>query len=340
MRYLIIILLLCSISPYSLAQRDKPTLAYLGFEGDFDVNVTATPTLIEQMLYMDNLNERIYPSYVETNGDFVTVCRTQSPFIEGPQYVATVSLYAQEPGGYIARGQGQFPTYYPVYRYQYLWNTGETTPILTATITQTTTYTLTVTDPAGCQAVKIFTVKVPTATMTDCDLVNSPGNALINIRVTDGNPLHMRFINGIRQTPDAPTNNILFTVPLGSPAVLRIVTAEYCELIFNYSGNDCDVTPQFRKEKQPEISTTENQIELYPNPANERVNINYRFASLEATAQVLICDVQGKEVFRQSLKGTKGETDISTVSWSPGVYICKILDGNRQISVQKLVITR
>jgi hypothetical protein len=32
MRYLIIILLLCSISPYSLAQSDKPTLAYLGFE--------------------------------------------------------------------------------------------------------------------------------------------------------------------------------------------------------------------------------------------------------------------------------------------------------------------
>jgi hypothetical protein len=337
MRYLIIILLLCSISPYSLAQRDKPTLAYLGFEGDFDVNVTATPTLIEQMLYMDNLNERIYPSYVETNGDFVTVCRTQSPFIEGPQYVATVSLYAQEPGGYIARGQGQFPTYYPVYRYQYLWNTGETTPILTATITQTTTYTLTVTDPAGCQAVKIFTVKVPTATMTDC--TEDPSNANIIITVTDGTPPYMRFIDGIRGQDHTDNDNVPFVFSPVNSAILRIVTAEGCELIFNYTQG-CDVQGLFRKEKPQEIITTGNQIELYPNPANERVNINYRFASLEATAQVSICDVQGKEVLRQSLKGVKGETDISTAQWSAGVYICKILDGNRQISVQKLVITR
>jgi hypothetical protein len=305
---------------------------------NFSVDVTATPTLIEHMLYQDNLYETIYPSYVETNGSSVTVCRRETPFIEGPQYAATISLYAQEPGGYIARRQGMFNIYYPVYRYQYLWNTGETTPILTATITQTTTYTVTVTDPAGCQDIKIFTVKVPTAQMTDCE--EDLDNTTITIAVTDGTPPYMRFVDGVQFPDHTQNNNVPFTVLLGSPAILRIVTAEYCELIFSYSGADCDVNPQFRKERPQEISITGNQIELYPNPANDRVSVNYRFGSLEATAQVSICDVRGKEVFRQSLKGTKGETDISTAQWSPGVYICKILDGNRLISVQKLVITR
>jgi hypothetical protein len=349
MRYLIIILLLCSISPYSLAQRDKPTLAYLGFEGDLSVDVTNNPLLIERMRYAVSAEPVIdpLPNYIEAPlNNQITTCKANL-FIEGQPRLATVKLYAQEYGGYLTVRTGQgppplnLPYIYqePFYRYTYLWSNGQTTPLMQESITQTTVYTVTVTDPvSGCSEVQSFTVKVPTAEITHCD-ENDQINANIEITITDGTPPYQLYVDG--GLVDNTTNDtVTFFITAGVPTLLQIVTAEGCSFNFNYLGNPPCSFDRTEDRKAQVLTEMNHQIELYPNPANDRVSLSYRFGTLEAVAQVAIFDVQGKEVFHQNLKGMKGETDISTAQWSPGVYICKILDGNRQISVQKLVITR
>ncbi len=81
---------------------------------------------------------------------------------------------------------------------------------------------------------------------------------------------------------------------------------------------------------------------LYPNPAKDKVVLQYYNALQPQNAEVNIIDVMGKTVTANSflmVPGT-GKQQISTMGFAPGVYFVSITTNDHYYSGGKLVITR
>lgn len=73
----------------------------------------------------------------------------------------------------------------------------------------------------------------------------------------------------------------------------------------------------------------------WPNPSGESATFEY---NLPATgAQLVITDLSGKEVMRQTLAGKNGRQSVSTRGLSNGLYLCKLILDGRVLSTVKLI---
>lgn len=79
-------------------------------------------------------------------------------------------------------------------------------------------------------------------------------------------------------------------------------------------------------------------FEVYPNPANEFVNIIYKSGSCDKITLV-IYNTMGNEIVKFQLYGENGSFELSTVSFAPGIYNCKFINSGFE-TVKKLVIVR
>jgi hypothetical protein len=84
-----------------------------------------------------------------------------------------------------------------------------------------------------------------------------------------------------------------------------------------------------------EVSKNDN-ISLYPNPAQNNLNVTIENAQANSTISVI--DALGKSIFNSTLEG-KGRviTNIDLTSVSNGVYFVRVNSGN-SVSVQKLIV--
>ena len=76
---------------------------------------------------------------------------------------------------------------------------------------------------------------------------------------------------------------------------------------------------------------------LYPNPANEIVNVNYDLAvASEVTVRIL--DVNGREVFVQN-EGTvqNGRVAVNTSNLAAGMYMVQLVAGNT-VTTERLIV--
>jgi DNA-binding beta-propeller fold protein YncE len=75
---------------------------------------------------------------------------------------------------------------------------------------------------------------------------------------------------------------------------------------------------------------------LYPNPAQNNLNVTIENAQANSTISVI--DALGKSIFNSTLEG-KGRviTNIDLTSVSNGVYFVRVNSGN-SVSVQKLIV--
>ncbi len=73
----------------------------------------------------------------------------------------------------------------------------------------------------------------------------------------------------------------------------------------------------------------------WPNPVMDVANFQYQLNTPGAT--LVVTDLSGKEIIRQTLSGTSGKQSISTLGLSPGLYLCKILQHNKELSTVKMI---
>ena len=77
-------------------------------------------------------------------------------------------------------------------------------------------------------------------------------------------------------------------------------------------------------------------FKLYPNPANNLINLSYEFGN-GVSYEVACFDINGKQVLNTSWinNSTMKQIDISNLT--PGVYLLKIVSGNDIIHTEKVV---
>jgi hypothetical protein len=75
-------------------------------------------------------------------------------------------------------------------------------------------------------------------------------------------------------------------------------------------------------------------IDMYPNPANEKVMV--RFSQLpETETQIILTDITGKQLIIEQVQSKQEVLDVS--SQLPGMYLVKIISGDR-FKVNKVII--
>lgn len=114
----------------------------------------------------------------------------------------------------------------------------------------------------------------------------------------------------------------------------------------------CAITHQFRPFEDncinfsgARMSTFQNQnkdaifFELYPNPAVEEFEINYKIPNVERS-EFKIFDVTGHEFKSYPIRNSFGKMSIVTSSFPQGVYLCCLYNKNVQLEYKKLVIIK
>ena len=68
------------------------------------------------------------------------------------------------------------------------------------------------------------------------------------------------------------------------------------------------------------------EVKIYPNPASEFIRITFEYP-LEAGIDVFLMDIQGKLLLRDFLGTMSTEMIINMQSYSPGVYLLRLVRG-------------
>lgn len=83
-----------------------------------------------------------------------------------------------------------------------------------------------------------------------------------------------------------------------------------------------------------EIATVPESINVYPNPANERITLETSFVSYDRT-RVRICDITGRTVLEDDLRSGRQEVDMGALN--PGMYFL-LIENHGIVIAQKPVI--
>ncbi|HKL37275.1 MAG TPA: T9SS type A sorting domain-containing protein, partial [Bacteroidales bacterium] len=116
-----------------------------------------------------------------------------------------------------------------------------------------------------------------------------------------------------------PSDELELTIPAGIPRMLTI------KLSALPSGID-----RFEE-------TGINLVEIYPNPASEKLNIEVR-GDVKQKMQIRIFDVMGRQTLDQRLNTKHKRIDVS--QWDAGVYFVWVLHGSRREVIKVLVNTQ
>jgi len=121
----------------------------------------------------------------------------------------------------------------------------------------------------------------------------------------------------------------------------ELLVGNYCGGIQYFGSKPVTLTKLHSSAVQTPPSFS-SQFSLYPNPAKDKVVLQYYNALQPQNAEVSIIDLMGKTVTANSFlmaPGT-GKEQISTSGFAPGVYFVSITTNDHYYSGGKLVITR
>jgi hypothetical protein len=190
----------------------------------------------------------------------------------------------------------------------YLWSNGSTASSINADTTGI--YLVTVTDASGCSASDSVSVTVnplpPTPTIT-----YTIGNPIISDAPT-GNQWYDQ--NG----PIAGATNSFYT-PTQAGVYFVIVT----------DGNGCvSDTSNSIAYGLGVASVNDQQFEIYPNPAREKLIV--KFSLLSGNAVIRLCDLQGREIrsFEVDLAAINGKMELDVSVLQPGVYLLQLVSSS------------
>lgn len=81
-------------------------------------------------------------------------------------------------------------------------------------------------------------------------------------------------------------------------------------------------------------------IQATPNPASDRIEINYQLPAGAHSGYIAIRDTKGAELQTHPLNFTEGSISVDVRSLSPGSYYCCLLTSDGRTTVKKMMVVR
>lgn len=254
-------------------------------------------------------------------------------FFEGYSYLAEVT-YSNEPPKLVAFASPYKTVYYGyppkactqvgvivwggVPPYTYSWSNGMTTPGFQACPTTSTTYTVTVTDAAGCSVVAHTRV---------CVIDVRCGNKLDKVLVCHCPPGNPDKCKTLCLTKSEVHSHLLHGDLLGPCGIDHSCTDQKADLIPDLSA----------------ISEEDPGIEAYPNPFTHSSVISF---PVNETGKVVVClsNHMGQTVstvFEGDLEeGDDYQFEINAGDLQPGLYVCSVRLPDGTVLLKKLIVTK
>lgn len=85
------------------------------------------------------------------------------------------------------------------------------------------------------------------------------------------------------------------------------------------------------------ISLEEDFLNIYPNPAIDKLTIQYNTSSDLENTSLIITDVLGRQVFSTGLEFENGEVDVDVTAMPSGAYIVSLINGKEVVTHAKLI---
>lgn len=202
----------------------------------------------------------------------------------------------------------------------YAWSTGGSGASISVSPTTNTSYTVTGTT-SGCSNTAIANVTVnplPNVVATSTTICSGNSASL----TASGATTYLWSTGGTSSTcvvsPTATTTySVTGTAGGCSKTVTAVVTVNNCGAgIANYN--------------------TANMISIYPNPANEFLNIDLGLLTGTKTAQLY--DISGRVVLEKNTEGSDMQLNLSDVS--KGTYFIKVLSDKTVVAVKMILVSK
>lgn len=210
----------------------------------------------------------------------------------------------------------------------YLWSTGNTTPNIT--VNNPGSYWVSVTSSFGCQDADTIMVNIDSLPIASFSFAAAGNSVSFTDLSSYSTNWFWDFGDGNFSSQPNPVHNYSAT---GTYTVTLIVS------------NACDsdtITDIVLITGMESITTTGNQVILYPNPANETVNISYT-ASAAENVIIDIMNMNGELVApvlsAAVVPGAVFTATLNVDHLADGVYIVRITNGPEKVST-RLVIAK
>ncbi|MCY7410483.1 MAG: T9SS type A sorting domain-containing protein, partial [Chitinophagales bacterium] len=106
------------------------------------------------------------------------------------------------------------------------------------------------------------------------------------------------------------------------------------------SAQDIFAPYYFELLNNPATLTLNNQLLIYPNPATNKVVVEIKNSNNAAELKLMITDVFGKILQTENINHENLKTTINTSAFTSGIYFFKLLSGNQQFDIKKLVVVK
>ena len=206
------------------------------------------------------------------------------------------------------------------------WSSGQTTPSIDVTPTQTTTYSVNCT-VNGLKSedakVTITVTPLPAATATN----NGP--------YLEGKTIELTGTGGGTYTWTGPAS---FASTEASPKIVesKVVNSGTYSLVVSKDG--CKITVTTSVTVSPILSINPNlagrEATIYPNPAEDLIKIDLSAVKTTTAAIIELYDFEGRSLLKQ--ESTKTVSELNIRSLTSGIYLLKINAGKYQ-SVHKVI---
>ncbi len=140
----------------------------------------------------------------------------------------------------------------------------------------------------------------------------------------------MQQFNVLFTPNNANTNIICFKVLL-----TEVATGKTCWQTICMALPPCDEQTKIVKNMFEAFD-----VVMYPNPAKDKVTIDYQFAETNGTVSFKVYDINGKHVTTVENSVFEKQVNINTIEWQQGVYFVNVVKDGRIIGTSKLVIVR
>ncbi|MFZ4798599.1 MAG: T9SS type A sorting domain-containing protein [Bacteroidia bacterium] len=87
------------------------------------------------------------------------------------------------------------------------------------------------------------------------------------------------------------------------------------------------------------IAKQTNQLNVYPNPANNLINIGYIIEELTENTTITLLDITGKQVVYQLINKKNGTIQLDALSLNSGFYFVRLSNGKTINTTSKIIIT-
>jgi PKD repeat protein len=201
----------------------------------------------------------------------------------------------------------------------WMWNTGDTTNVITVAGSPGGTYIATRMSSCGTAVDTVVVTPAPTPVAAFDTTFTSFATVVFNNMSTDADTYMWDFGDGNTSTDENPTH--IYTT--GGVYTVTLIANGPC---------GADTTTYVLNLEITALDELSASIDMYPNPANDVLTIN---ADQVLDASIEVYNVSGKLVLSENIQGTTKTINVTNLA--KGMYMIKITN-NEGSSIQRLIV--